>query len=66
MRLRLVFYDRGLRKDLAYKIQELDPYTKYHEGYLPADLKKELSRLGIKNTNEKRYMSDTSKRTIRR
>lgn len=42
------FYDRGLRKDLACQIQDLDPYTKYHEGYLPADLKKELSRLGIK------------------
>jgi hypothetical protein len=39
------FYDSGYREDLANKIKELDPSTKYNNGYLPSDLKKELDRL---------------------
>jgi len=39
------FYDRGYRIDLAEQIKELDPDTKYHKGYTPAMLRKELDRL---------------------
>jgi hypothetical protein len=44
------FYDGGYREDLANRIKELDPNTKYTSGYLPSDLEKELDRL--ENTNE--------------
>jgi hypothetical protein len=39
------FYDDGCREDLANQIKDLDPNTKYHKGYLPSDLRKELDRL---------------------
>lgn len=40
------FYDDGLRQDLADRVKELDPDTKYHSGYLASTLKEELKRLG--------------------
>lgn len=45
------YYEKGLREDLADKIKELDPETKYTKGYLIKDLRKELNRLEEKYEN---------------
>jgi hypothetical protein len=39
------FYDEGRRKDLAEKIKEIDPDTKYSAGYTVSTLQKEYDRL---------------------
>lgn len=39
------FYSDGLREDLADKIKELDPNTKFNKGYATDSLKEELDRL---------------------
>jgi len=43
------YYDKGAREDLANQIKTLDPNTKYHRGYLPSTLRKELDRLENNN-----------------
>ena len=40
------YYEVGYRTDLAEKIKELDPDTKYNSGYTPSSMKAELMRLG--------------------
>jgi len=39
------FFDQGHRETLADKIKELDPNTKYHNGYTIESLRKEINRL---------------------
>lgn len=39
------YYDRGSREDLADKIKQLDPTSKFHAGYTREQLNEELSRL---------------------
>jgi hypothetical protein len=39
------FYQEGLREDLADRIKNLDPNTKYNKGYTISNLKEELKRL---------------------
>lgn len=39
------FYEDGCREDLAIRIKELDPNTRYHKGYTINTLKEELDRL---------------------
>lgn len=45
------FYNKGLRKDLADRIKELDPETKFNNGYDKQSLKEELNRLEEKYEN---------------
>jgi hypothetical protein len=40
------YYEVGYRTDLAEKIKELDPDTKYNSGYTLSSMKAELMRLG--------------------
>jgi hypothetical protein len=40
------YYEVGYRTDLAEKIKELDPDTKYNSGYTLGSMKEELKRLG--------------------
>jgi hypothetical protein len=42
------FYNKGKRKDLVDKIKDLDPNTKFHEGYSTDSLEEELKRLDYK------------------
>jgi len=42
------YYEKGYRKDLADQIKELDPNTKFDEGYTISMLKEELNRLEAK------------------
>ncbi len=44
------YCNQGYRKSLADQIKKLDTNTKYHKGYLQADLKKELGRLRSQNS----------------
>jgi hypothetical protein len=39
------FYQEGFREDLADRIKNLDPNTKYNKGYTISNLKEELKRL---------------------
>jgi hypothetical protein len=41
------YYEVGYRTDLAEKIKELDPDTKYNSGYTLSSMKEELKRLGF-------------------
>lgn len=40
------YYEVGYRTDLAEKLKELDPDTKYNSGYTLSSMKEELKRLG--------------------
>ena len=40
------YYEVGYRTDLAEKLKELDPNTKYNSGYTLSSMKEELRRLG--------------------
>jgi hypothetical protein len=40
------YYEVGYRTDLAEKLKELDPDTKYNSGYTLSSMKAELKRLG--------------------
>jgi len=42
------YYEVGYRTDLAEKLKELDPDTKYNSGYTLSSMKAELERLGHK------------------
>lgn len=39
------FYDKGAREDLANQIKDIDPNTKYNNGYTVRTLRDELDRL---------------------
>ena len=39
------YYDKGAREDLAKQIKDIDPNTKYNNGYTVSTLRKELDRL---------------------